>query len=241
VSFFRWSLFRGTESTLQAVAVSNFVYFYLFHGLKRLSGQEAQSAGGDVIFACAAGNGGEWGEERNLLTLMNPPRDDVRSIPLFLPGVGNVLLTNPLWVVNTRLKAGGGGGHGHDHGHDDDDDANRIRGLLGTKKNLPTSISNVRFFCLDGLLKILHEEGVPALWSGTWASVALVSNPAIKFTVYEALKRRLLALRGEDEEGSLQGGAAFLVGVLASVAATAATYPLQIVQAESRVRAESSV
>jgi len=49
-------LFRGSTSTLQAVGLSNFIYFYLFHGLKRFfSDEELQSAKRDLLFACTAG------------------------------------------------------------------------------------------------------------------------------------------------------------------------------------------
>jgi hypothetical protein len=52
----RASLFRGASSTLESVAVSNFVYFYTFHGLKKLAGASAQqNAGKDLVFACVAG------------------------------------------------------------------------------------------------------------------------------------------------------------------------------------------
>lgn len=75
-----------------------------------------------------------------------------------------------------------------------------------------------------------REEGPGSLWSGTGPSLLLVSNPAVKFTAYEALKRRLLA--GQQQPSA---GAAFLLGVASSLAATVATYPLQVVQAKARV------
>ena len=37
---------------------------------------------------------------------------------------------------------------------------------------------------------MIQEEGVATLWNGTVASLVLVCNPAIQFTVYELLKRR---------------------------------------------------
>ena len=45
--------------------------------------------------------------------------------------------------------------------------------------------------CTDCLYNISKYEGVKTLWSGTSASLLLVSNPAIQFMVYEALKRNL--------------------------------------------------
>ena len=53
---FRLRLYRGMRSTLQSVGVSQFIYFYVFHGLKKIvGGGNRQSAGTDLIFACAAG------------------------------------------------------------------------------------------------------------------------------------------------------------------------------------------
>ena len=41
----------------------------------------------------------------------------------------------------------------------------------------------------DALTRIFRDEGVEGLWSGTMSSLVLVSNPAIHFMVYEAIKR----------------------------------------------------
>ena len=40
---------------LPSVAVSNFVYFYSFHGLKTLARAESQTAVKDLLYACCAG------------------------------------------------------------------------------------------------------------------------------------------------------------------------------------------
>ena len=63
--FSRSTLFRGAQSTLICVAVSNFVYFYTFHGLKGWTQQfyrgstsshsKSASTLRDLTFACAAG------------------------------------------------------------------------------------------------------------------------------------------------------------------------------------------
>ena len=64
VYFSRSSLFRGAQSTLICVAVSNFVYFYTFNALKRWAyiggghtnrGPKSSSTLRDLMFACAAG------------------------------------------------------------------------------------------------------------------------------------------------------------------------------------------
>ena len=47
---------------------------------------------------------------------------------------------------------------------------------------------------VDCIQKVVAYEGVHALWSGTVSSLMLVSNPAVQFMVYEALKRNLLPI-----------------------------------------------
>lgn len=50
----------------------------------------------------------------------------------------------------------------------------------------------------DAVVQITREEGVAALWSSTFTSLLLVSNPAIQFMIYEGLKRHLRqAVTGE--------------------------------------------
>ncbi|OXA56812.1 peroxisomal membrane protein PMP34 [Folsomia candida] len=71
------SLYRGLVPVLQSLCVSNFVYFYSFHGLKSyISDKIPASAIRDLFLGSVA-------------------------------GVINVLTTTPLWVVNTRMKMQG--------------------------------------------------------------------------------------------------------------------------------------
>ncbi|XP_049874089.1 peroxisomal membrane protein PMP34 [Pectinophora gossypiella] len=161
------SLYRGLTPVLQSLSVSNFVYFYTFHALRRSCAKNT-SALQDLMFGIVAG-----------------------SI--------NVLITSPLWVVNTRMKL---------------------------EKNSYKNLS-------QGLFTLYKNEGAKGLWSGTVPSLLLVSNPAIQFMVYEALKRNLVA------RGRFDTYTAFLVGALAKAVATTVTYPLQLIQ--SRLRAGTSM
>jgi hypothetical protein len=78
-----------------------------------------------------------------------------------------------------------------------------------------------------------QQEGVTSLWNGTIPSLILVSNPAIQFMTYEAIKRRLHAV---CEKQQLSGLVYFFVGAVAKAVATVLTYPLQLVQTKLRVR-----
>lgn len=68
-------LYAGIAPVLQSLCISNFVYFYTFHGLKALCGRS--EARGPLL---------------NLGIGM-------------VAGVINVLATTPIWVVNTRLRS----------------------------------------------------------------------------------------------------------------------------------------
>lgn len=59
--------------------------------------------------------------------------------------------------------------------------------------NLCLSIK-ILIMILDCLTGVYSNEGIPGLWRGTVASLLLVFNPSVQFTIYEALKRYYLAL-----------------------------------------------
>ncbi|XP_023329234.1 peroxisomal membrane protein PMP34 isoform X1 [Eurytemora carolleeae] len=180
-------LYRGCEVTCKSVAVSNFVYFY--RGCEVTCKSVAVS--NFVYFYLF------HGLKNQLSTGPQTPLKDL--LIACIAGSLNVLTTNPLWVVSTRLKMAG-----------INEDNPRYKGLL------------------DGIRQISRKEGLGALWNGTKASLLLVSNPAIKFTVYELLKRKFF------KDGSVVGVTAFLLGALSTAVSTILTYPLQILQSRAR-------
>ncbi|XP_066563306.1 peroxisomal membrane protein PMP34 isoform X2 [Amia ocellicauda] len=118
-----------------------------------------------------------------------------------IAGVVNVLVTTPLWVVNTRIK---------------------LQGANLQNANIrPTCYSGI----VDGLVQTVRGEGLGGLWNGTVPSLLLVLNPAVQFSVYQGLKRHL----GGDttELSSLQ---VFVMGAVSKTVATVLTYPLQTAQ-----------
>lgn len=118
-----------------------------------------------------------------------------------LAGSINVLSTTPFWVVNTRLK------------------------MQGINCDLPYND------LISGLKYIARTEGVQKLWSGTTASLMLVVNPAIQFSVYEAIKRYLTKLYGDETPSVLYF---FFLGAIAKLVSTFMTYPLQLIQTKMR-------
>lgn len=167
------TLYRGILPVLKSLWTSNFVYFYTFHGLKLLNRSKESQSAGKDLLLAT------------------------------VAGITNVLMTTPLWVVNTRLKMSGLKNH----------EKVNYKGLI------------------DGLKKIRQQEGILALWNGTIPSLILVSNPAIQFMIYEAVKRRLDQLYPDQKFGAL---AYFLVGAFSKAVATILTYPIQLLQIKLR-------
>jgi len=136
-----------------------------------------------------------------------------------IAGVINVLLTNPLWVANLRIVRG---------------DEEGLRGSSGCTKN-----TNNLGVLLSTVKNIVEREGVRQLWSGTWTSLLLVSNPAIQYYAYEKLKLELLGKRGGLKSSTpmtLSPLEAFVAGALAKALATVLTYPLQLAQVLIRLQ-----
>lgn len=174
------SLYRGLLPVLCSLYCSNFLYFYTFNGLK-------------TVFV---GKGKTSSSLQDLLFG-------------YVAGIVNVLMTTPLWVVNTRLKLQGA--------------TFRTKGLENDKTKKYKGI-------VDGLQRISQEEGMASLWSGTGPSLVLAGNPAIQFMVYEAIKKFLM----DDSKKVLRGRQYFVLGAIAKAVSTVATYPLQVAQCRQR-------
>ncbi|XP_019642038.1 PREDICTED: peroxisomal membrane protein PMP34-like isoform X2 [Branchiostoma belcheri] len=146
-----------------------------------------------------------------LKTIMNhQPSGPLKDLCLaFMAGVVNVLLTTPMWVVNTRLKLQGAKFTGEEQ-----------------RENKPPHYKGI----MDAFRRIVRDEGVSALWSGTLPSLILVFNPAIQFMFYEGFKRSLTRVTHQE----LNAWQFFLVGALAKGIATVSTYPLQLIQSKLR-------
>ncbi|XP_053876397.1 peroxisomal membrane protein PMP34-like [Malaclemys terrapin pileata] len=86
---------------------------------------------------------------------------------------------------------------------------------------VPTNYKGI----VDAFHQIIRDEGVLALWNGTFPSLLLVFNPAIQFMFYEGFKRKLLKTRLQ-----LTSLDAFVIGAVAKAVATTITYPMQTVQ-----------
>ncbi|XP_074083106.1 peroxisomal membrane protein PMP34 isoform X1 [Macrotis lagotis] len=167
--------YRGWFPVISSLCCSNFVYFYTFNSLKAIWVKGQHSTTGKDL------------------------------VVGFVAGVVNVLLTTPLWVVNTRLKLQGA--------------------KFRNEDIVPTNYKGI----FDAFHQIMRDEGILALWNGTLPSLLLVFNPAIQFMFYEGLKRQLLKRRAQVR-AQLSSLDVFVIGAIAKAIATTVTYPMQTVQ-----------
>lgn len=124
-----------------------------------------------------------------------------------IAGSATVLLTNPIWVVNTRMttrKRNKETGEGF---------------LPGAKA--PTTIGT--------LLALIKEEGPQALFSGVVPALVLVINPILQYTIFEQLKNAI------EKKKRITPTMAFLLGALGKLFATSITYPYITVKSRMHV------
>jgi len=131
-----------------------------------------------------------------------------------IAGVINVLLTCPLWVANTRLK---------------------LQFKSSKKDNKEKPYKGM----YDTLIRVAKEEGVLALWSGTVASLILVSNPTINFVVYDKV-RQIMVEAAKKKGRKMTSLEIFVNGAIAKAVATVLTYPIQIAQTRLRAHGKES-
>lgn len=122
-----------------------------------------------------------------------------------------VLLTNPIWVVNTRQTARKA------EAETDIESGKRVAS--------PSTIST--------FIKIIQDEGVGRLFAGVLPALVLVINPILQYTIFEQLKQVLEKRRKFTARDS------FVLGALGKLAATSITYPYITVKSRAHVAAGS--
>src|SRR6201992_2671068 len=109
-----------------------------------------------------------------------------------------VLITNPIWVVNTRMTA--------------PKSQDTLPG--GPNKAPPKKASTLGVF-----FQILREEGLSGLFAGVMPALVLVINPILQYTVFEQLKNLV------EKKRRVTPTDAFYLGALGKLMATSITYP----------------
>ncbi|KAJ9665376.1 hypothetical protein H2201_004453 [Coniosporium apollinis] len=179
-------LYAGLESALFGISVTNFVYYYWY---------EWTRAG----FERAALKAGRASKKLTTVESM---------IAGAIAGSATVLITNPIWVVNTRMTA-----------RKTDSEEQGLPGGKPAKK--PSTIGT--------LLSIIREEGFARLFAGVMPALVLVINPILQYTIFEQLKNAVEKRRRVTPTDS------FYMGALGKLLATSITYPYITVKSRMHV------
>ncbi|XP_077201857.1 solute carrier family 25 member 36-A-like [Paroedura picta] len=179
------SLFRGLGPNLVGVAPSRAIYFAAYSGAK---------------------------EKLNMVLV--PESKKVHMLSAACAGVTSATLTNPIWLVKTRMQ------------------------LEARSKG------EVRGNALQCAMRVYHTEGLRGLYRGISASYAGVSETVIHFVIYEALKQQLRENRlfwspsflfppNSQDFFGLMGAAA-----ISKTCASCIAYPHEVIR--TRLREEGS-
>ncbi|KAK6228816.1 Mitochondrial substrate/solute carrier - like 10 [Theobroma cacao] len=164
-----------------------------------------------------------------------------------LAGSLNVLLTNPIWVLVTRMQT---------HTQAERKIAELKREALlreASENSLISSRLQDKLAELDstkphpyGTIQAAHEvyteAGIRGFWKGIIPTLIMVCNPSIQFMIYESSLKRLKEKRAANNKHGLKNVTAlevFALGALAKLGATVTTYPLLVVK--SRLQAKQEI
>ena len=127
-----------------------------------------------------------------------------------LAGAATVLITNPIWVVNTRMTAM----------QSTSSDPEAV-GEGGKRARKPSTLATV--------MALIREEGPTALLAGVMPALVLVVNPILQYTIFEQLKDVV------ERRRKATAWDVFLLGALGKLAATSITYPYITVKSRMHV------
>jgi len=130
-----------------------------------------------------------------------------------LAGSATVLLTNPIWVVNTRMTA-----------------RSKDEASLPTVEGDEAAVQKPRApGTISTFMKIVREDGFLRLFAGVLPALVLVINPILQYTIFEQLKQML------EKRRKVTATDSFLLGALGKLAATSITYPYITVKSRAHV------
>ncbi|ORY63956.1 mitochondrial carrier domain-containing protein [Pseudomassariella vexata] len=182
-------LYAGLDSAVFGISVTNFVYYYWYEFTRS-------------FFETAAIKTGRASKKLTTVETM---------IAGAIAGSATVILTNPIWVVNTRMTTR--------KQHLEEEKGAGEPGAA--KKRAPTTIGT--------LLALVREEGPQALFRGVVPALVLVMNPILQYTLFEQMKNFF------EKKRRITPGVAFLLGALGKLFATSITYPYITVKSQMHV------
>lgn len=126
-----------------------------------------------------------------------------------LAGMTTSVLTNPIWVLKTRILGSS-------------------RGPLGSYKSMA-----------DGIRRILREEGLATFWRGTVPSFFMVIQASVQFSLYDQLKDWSVALAPEKLDPSQLSLWQYIwASVVSKTVSMCLLYPTQVVRSRLQAQTD---
>ncbi|EUC36317.1 hypothetical protein COCCADRAFT_88613 [Bipolaris zeicola 26-R-13] len=179
-------LYAGMDSALFGITVTNFVYYYWYEWTRSFFEKAALKAG----------------RASSKLTTIES------MIAGAIAGSATVLMTNPIWVINTRMTT---------------------RKSEAREGSLPGAPVEKAPSTLATLFALIRDEGPARLFAGVMPALVLVINPILQYTVFEQLKQLL------EKKRRVTPKDAFYLGALGKLLATSITYPYITVKSRMHV------
>ncbi|KAL8281463.1 hypothetical protein RQP46_006147 [Phenoliferia psychrophenolica] len=194
-------LYDGLTSSLLGIAITNGIYYLFFEEsraflLKRKQNSQVALSTLESIAASA------------------------------FAGAATSILSNPIWVVNTRQTV-----------------RTTIAAALPTATDPnPKIVIERKLNVIQTIMHIIRTDGFRAFFHGLGPALILVSNPILQFTLFEQLKNIILTRRhlrlGKGVSASpLTDLDFFLLGAISKLFATGITYPYLTVKARMQAGA----
>lgn len=146
-----------------------------------------------------------------------------------IAGASSTIVTNPIWVIKTRLMSQTGR---HDRTQ---------FSFLPKASNTPTSRPTVNphgyyHSTIDAAKKMYTTEGIRAFYSGLSPALLGLSHVAVQFPVYEYLRMRFTgqgmgeAPASNDVKASSEWAGILSASIISKILASSATYPHEVIR-----------
>jgi len=223
-------LYQGLSPALLASAVSWGGYFFLYEGIKKQALAVRQKRHEPSLLGVQTSGLAAAGDALKVERLSATENFAAAC----LAGAAMVGLTNPMWLIKTRMQL-------------------QLRHFKdGTTQGGDAKIP-IRPYrnMFDAASTIVREEGPLALYKGASVALVMVSHGGIQFVAYEFLKARFGSYtraeraKKEDHERisvleALEDSLGYLtMGAASKIVASTFTYPLQVIKSRLQQRADA--
>ncbi|XP_057445219.1 peroxisomal nicotinamide adenine dinucleotide carrier-like isoform X2 [Lotus japonicus] len=220
-------LYSGLKPSLLGTAASQGIYYYFYQVFKN---KAVAIAAARKVKGHGDGTVGMFGW----------------LVVAAIAGSLNVLCTNPIWVLVTRMQT-----HTQAERKIMEQKKEALRrdasesSLAGsTLEDQLAELNSIKprpYGTIHAANEVYNEAGIVGFWKGVFPALIMVCNPSIQFMIYESSLKRLREKRAAKKQGSSSVTAleVFLVGAIAKLGATVTTYPLLVVK--SRLQAKQEI